>query len=172
MGEYELIEVAGERVDSVVQEDVLLMKLDVEGFEPTAFQSSKGILDSFRWSPRSRTFLAELAAGRCMLASAAISCITGIRVSHPQAKRMRNARGAPQCTAGLLVLGVLFVCPASRWHKICLEEVRGHLSWSCLPDVASARCDSVQHIIMEYSPGVYDVGKRWDEYLDWPKMLI
>ena len=48
VGEYERIEVAGERVDSVVQEDVLLMKLDVEGFEPTAFQSSKGILDSFR----------------------------------------------------------------------------------------------------------------------------
>lgn len=48
VGEYERLEVAGERVDSVVQEDVLLMKVDVEGFEPTAFQSSKGILDSFR----------------------------------------------------------------------------------------------------------------------------
>ncbi|KAK9906760.1 hypothetical protein WJX75_007525 [Coccomyxa subellipsoidea] len=76
-GAYDFIKVKGERVDSVVQEDVLLMKLDVEGFEPTAFQSSKGILDSYK----------------------------------------------------------------------------------------------VDNVIMEYSPGVYDVGKRWDEYLDWPRML-
>ena len=47
-GAYDFVEVKGERVDSVVQEDVLLMKLDVEGFEPTAFQSSKGILDSYK----------------------------------------------------------------------------------------------------------------------------
>lgn len=47
-GEYEHIEVKGERVDSVVQEDVLLMKLDVEGFEPVAFQSSMGILDNYK----------------------------------------------------------------------------------------------------------------------------
>ncbi len=47
-GAYDFIEVKGERVDSVVQEDVLIMKLDVEGFEPTAFQSSKGILDSYK----------------------------------------------------------------------------------------------------------------------------
>jgi hypothetical protein len=47
-GAYDFIKVKGERVDSVVQEDVLLMKLDVEGFEPTAFQSSKGILDSYK----------------------------------------------------------------------------------------------------------------------------
>ncbi|CAL8462169.1 g1700 [Coccomyxa elongata] len=76
-GAYDFIEVKGERVDSVVQEDVLMMKLDVEGFEPTAFQSSKGILDSYK----------------------------------------------------------------------------------------------VENVIMEYSPGVYDVGERWDEYLDWPRML-
>jgi hypothetical protein len=47
-GEYESIRVRGERVDSVLQEDVLLMKMDVEGFEPTAFESSKGILDTFK----------------------------------------------------------------------------------------------------------------------------
>lgn len=47
-GAYDFITVKGERVDSVVQEDVLLMKLDVEGFEPTAFQSSKGILDTYK----------------------------------------------------------------------------------------------------------------------------
>ena len=64
MGEYERIEVAGERVDSVVQEDVLLMKLDVEGFEPTAFQSSKGILDSFRCHCCS--FLGRLATAVCL----------------------------------------------------------------------------------------------------------
>ncbi|EIE24267.1 hypothetical protein COCSUDRAFT_65824 [Coccomyxa subellipsoidea C-169] len=46
-GAYDFITVKGERVDSIVQEDVLLMKLDVEGFEPTAFQSSKGILDTY-----------------------------------------------------------------------------------------------------------------------------
>lgn len=43
-----MIEVRGERVDSVVMENVLLMKLDVEGFEPTAFESSKGIIDKYK----------------------------------------------------------------------------------------------------------------------------
>ena len=45
-GEYEHLAVTGERVDSIVQEDVLLMKLDVEGFEPVALESAKGILDA------------------------------------------------------------------------------------------------------------------------------
>ena len=36
--------------------------------------------------------------------------------------------------------------------------------------VPSCGC-RVDNVIMEYSPGVYDVGKRWDEYLDWPRML-
>ena len=47
-GAYELVEVAGERVDSLIREDVLLIKLDVEGFEPTAFRSSSGLLDHQR----------------------------------------------------------------------------------------------------------------------------
>lgn len=47
-GAYENIEVHGERVDSVVKEDVLLIKLDVEGFEPTAFRSSKALFDKYR----------------------------------------------------------------------------------------------------------------------------
>ena len=52
-GEYEYVSVPGERVDAVVQEDVALMKIDVEGFEPLAFESSKGILDghSYALSP-------------------------------------------------------------------------------------------------------------------------
>jgi hypothetical protein len=40
--------VSGERVDSLVRENVLLLKLDVEGFEPTAFQSSQGLLKNHR----------------------------------------------------------------------------------------------------------------------------
>ena len=71
VGEYERIEVAGERVDSVVQEDVLLMKLDVEGFEPTAFQSSKGILDSFRCP----CLLVFAATSQCCRASVAEACM-------------------------------------------------------------------------------------------------
>ena len=42
----------GERVDAVVNEDVALLKMDVEGFEPTAFQSAKGVLDTFKCAPR------------------------------------------------------------------------------------------------------------------------
>ena len=48
-GAYEVVEVAGERVDSLIKEDVLLVKLDVEGFEPTAFRSSTGLLDHYRY---------------------------------------------------------------------------------------------------------------------------
>lgn len=33
-GAYEHLRVQGERVDDVVREDVALMKMDVEGFEP------------------------------------------------------------------------------------------------------------------------------------------
>ena len=44
-GDYEKVTVPGERADAVVQEDVMLLKLDVEGFEPQAFASSQGILD-------------------------------------------------------------------------------------------------------------------------------
>ncbi len=47
-GAYELVEVAGERIDSLIRENVLLIKLDVEGFEPTAFRSSSGLLDHYR----------------------------------------------------------------------------------------------------------------------------
>ena len=50
-GEYERVAVRGERVDALVQEDVTLMKLDVEGFEPLAFESSKGILDGHSCVP-------------------------------------------------------------------------------------------------------------------------
>ncbi len=42
------MKVTGERVDAVVAEDVALLKMDVEGFEPTAFESAKGVLDTFR----------------------------------------------------------------------------------------------------------------------------
>ncbi len=42
------MKVTGERVDAVVAEDVALLKMDVEGFEPTAFESAKGVLDMFR----------------------------------------------------------------------------------------------------------------------------
>ena len=47
-GAYEKVKVTGERVDGVVAEDVALLKMDVEGFEPTAFESAKGVLDTFK----------------------------------------------------------------------------------------------------------------------------
>jgi hypothetical protein len=47
-GEYEKIQVIGERVDAVVKEDVVLIKMDVEGFEPTAFASASGLFDNHK----------------------------------------------------------------------------------------------------------------------------
>lgn len=49
-GQYERFTAIAERIDSVVAEDVVLMKMDVEGFEPTAYASAKGLLDGFRYS--------------------------------------------------------------------------------------------------------------------------
>ncbi|KAK9785855.1 hypothetical protein WJX73_004640 [Symbiochloris irregularis] len=49
-GAYEYLDIMGERVDSIVHEDVALMKLDVEGFEPVAMESAKGILDAHKIS--------------------------------------------------------------------------------------------------------------------------
>lgn len=40
-GEYEHLRVRGERVDDVVHQDVVLMKMDVEGFEPHVLEVSQ-----------------------------------------------------------------------------------------------------------------------------------
>lgn len=40
----EEVKAVGERVDEVVQEDVLLMKVDVEGLEPAVIASSEDLL--------------------------------------------------------------------------------------------------------------------------------
>ena len=42
----QVVKAQSERVDTLVHEDVLVLKLDVEGFEPSAFQSMKGLFDS------------------------------------------------------------------------------------------------------------------------------
>ena len=39
------VQAASERADSLAQEEVLLVKLDVEGFEPQAMRSLKGLFD-------------------------------------------------------------------------------------------------------------------------------
>ena len=44
-GAYKRLSIAGERVDAVVREDVALIKMDVEGFEPHALESAKGLFD-------------------------------------------------------------------------------------------------------------------------------
>eukprot|EP00884_Botryococcus_braunii_P020609 jgi/Botrbrau1/7231/Bobra.0021s0016.1 len=44
----EKVEVAGERLDAVVKEDVALLKIDVEGFEPDVFASASRIFKSYR----------------------------------------------------------------------------------------------------------------------------
>jgi FkbM family methyltransferase len=43
-GTYQKIQVVSERLDTVVKEDVLMMKLDVEGFEPYVFRGLKGFM--------------------------------------------------------------------------------------------------------------------------------
>lgn len=44
----EHVETLSERVDELVHEDVLVLKLDVEGFEPSAFKSMAGLFDRHR----------------------------------------------------------------------------------------------------------------------------
>ena len=49
--ELEVVKAMGERVDEVVREDVVLLKVDVEGHEPGVIQSATGLLDGYRWNP-------------------------------------------------------------------------------------------------------------------------
>lgn len=44
-GNFKHIKVAGERVDSVVHENVALLRIDMEGFEPHVLESARGIFD-------------------------------------------------------------------------------------------------------------------------------
>ena len=48
-GDYEIVKAMGERVDEVVDEDVVLLKADVEGLEPGVIESAKGLLQSYKW---------------------------------------------------------------------------------------------------------------------------
>ena len=47
-GDYKHLKVAGERVDSVVHENVALLKMDVEGFEPHVLESARGLSKTAR----------------------------------------------------------------------------------------------------------------------------
>lgn len=47
-GDYEIVHALGERVDMVVQEEVLLLKVDVEGLEPAVMHSSTRLLDKHK----------------------------------------------------------------------------------------------------------------------------
>ena len=38
-----------ERVDDLISEDVRLLKIDVEGFEPQAFASASGLVAHKKW---------------------------------------------------------------------------------------------------------------------------
>lgn len=44
----EKVTAVGARVDDVVQEDVLLLKVDVEGFEPAVIASAEGLLQNHK----------------------------------------------------------------------------------------------------------------------------
>ena len=44
-GDYKHLKIQGERVDAVVHEDVALMKMDVEGFEPHVLEGAKGLFE-------------------------------------------------------------------------------------------------------------------------------
>ena len=46
-GDYEVVQALGERVDTVVKEDVLLLKVDVEGLEPAVMHSATRLLDRY-----------------------------------------------------------------------------------------------------------------------------
>ena len=46
-GDYEVVQALGERVDTVVKEDVLLLKADVEGLEPAVMHSATRLLDKY-----------------------------------------------------------------------------------------------------------------------------
>ena len=43
-----MVQAMGERVDEVVHEDVLLLKVDVEGLEPAVMKSCSGLLDKHK----------------------------------------------------------------------------------------------------------------------------
>ena len=43
-----MVKALGERVDEVVHEDVVLMKVDVEGLEPAVMQSSTALLQNHK----------------------------------------------------------------------------------------------------------------------------
>ncbi|KAL3144968.1 hypothetical protein ABBQ32_003472 [Trebouxia sp. C0010 RCD-2024] len=47
-GDYEIVYALGERVDMVVEEEVLLLKVDVEGLEPAVMHSSTRLLDKHK----------------------------------------------------------------------------------------------------------------------------
>eukprot|EP00884_Botryococcus_braunii_P020612 jgi/Botrbrau1/7234/Bobra.0021s0018.1 len=74
----EVVVVPGERLDAMVKEDVALMKIDIEGFEPDAFETAVRIFDQH----------------------------------------------------------------------------------------------TVRNVVIEYSPGVYEKGERWNDYHVWPDMLL
>ena len=56
----QVVKALSERVDTLVHEGVLVLKLDVEGFEPSAFQSMKGLFDSQECAPLLRHHLQTL----------------------------------------------------------------------------------------------------------------
>lgn len=46
-GDYEVVQALGERVDTLVKEDVLLLKVDVEGLEPAVLHSATRLFDKY-----------------------------------------------------------------------------------------------------------------------------
>lgn len=46
-GDYEVVQALGERVDNLVKEDVLLLKVDVEGLEPAVLHSATRLFDKY-----------------------------------------------------------------------------------------------------------------------------
>ena len=44
----EEVSAVGERIDGVVQEEALLMKVDVEGLEPAVMASAQGLLRTYK----------------------------------------------------------------------------------------------------------------------------
>ena len=53
----------------------------------------------------------------------------------------------------------------------CLLEPRHSRARSREQEACCSCVCRIEHVLMEFSPGVYDKAHRWSEYPDWPRML-
>ena len=74
----------GQRVDEVVQEDVVLMKVDVEGLETAVMASSQDLLHTYRSAVPRLTMLCLAAVLRCASLNHAVPRLTMLCCAVPR----------------------------------------------------------------------------------------